>query len=79
MFVKMLTTMAGVDGVVLAGQETDLPEKKAVELVAGGYAVYCNKTTVVDVVPAKEAAIEAAVIKQPETAEKKLFRRKNAK
>ncbi len=38
MKVKLLTTMAGPEGVILAGQIADLDDARARELIARGYA-----------------------------------------
>jgi len=38
MRIRMRTTMAGPDGVVLVGKEVELPKKKAEGLIEAGYA-----------------------------------------
>jgi hypothetical protein len=70
MLIKMRTTMAGPDGVVLAGQTADVPEKKAVALVGAGFAEYAGP---VDGLPkAAEPVREvAAVTPKREKATKK--------
>ncbi len=60
MKVKLLTTMAGPEGTVLAGQIADLDDARARELIAGGYAEA--------VAEAKFAAPEKATREPEETA-----------
>lgn len=54
MIIEMITTIAGPGIQANAGQEIDLPEKKAVELVESGYARYCKKTVVEPVMPKRK-------------------------
>jgi len=70
--VKLLTTMAGPEGCFVPGQVIDVDEKKAKELISGGYAEAVEEKTV------KPAEAEAAAIEPPEKAVKKPPRRKKA-
>lgn len=57
MRVKMITRFAGENGTANPGDEIDVSDKQADDLIAGGYAV-----------PVKQVKIETAVIKEPENA-----------
>lgn len=57
MLVKMISRFAGENGTANPGELIEVPEKQANELISGGFAV-----------PVKQAAIEIAVIKEPENA-----------
>ena len=57
MLVKMITRFAGENGTANPGEEIEVSDKQAGDLIAGGFAV-----------PIKSAAIETAVIKNPENA-----------
>ena len=48
--------MAGPDGNFSAGSEIDVSEKKAVELVDGGYADYAGPVETAVIEPVKETA-----------------------
>ena len=55
--IKMLTTMAGANISAQPGQEIELPDDQADQLIAGGFAVLI-----------KSDAIETAIIPEPENA-----------
>lgn len=57
MRVKMITMMAGVNGNANPGDEIEVSEKQADELISGGFAL-----------PVKSVEIETAVIKESENA-----------
>lgn len=57
MLVKMITTMAGANGAANPGDEINVSDKQANDLIAGGFAV-----------PVKQIVIETAVIQEPENA-----------
>lgn len=66
MRIQMITTMAGPDGVVMAGKKIDLPKDKADELVAGGYAIELETPVVA---PAAMDEPQADVPAEPKTKE----------
>ena len=51
MKVKMITTMAGPKGTARPGTIIDVPEKQAIDMVAGKYAEYCKESKVDPVLP----------------------------
>jgi len=57
MLVKMITRFAGENGTANPGDEIEVADKQADDLIAGGFAV-----------PVKQVNIETAVIKEPENA-----------
>ncbi|MBX9877628.1 MAG: hypothetical protein K2Y22_04150 [Candidatus Obscuribacterales bacterium] len=62
MKVKMNTTMAGPDGVVLAGKSVEVDEEFGAELVKGGYAVSLDGKRKVKEVEPEESDEEKAVL-----------------
>lgn len=46
MIIEMLTTIAGPNISASSGSEINVDEKIAVDLVSGGFARYCDKSTV---------------------------------
>ncbi len=65
MKVRMLTLMAGPDGILRPDQVVDLPKKKAQALIDGGFAV---KVAAPKPKPKKQAAPEKATAEPPENA-----------
>lgn len=59
MRVKLLTLMAGPDGVFNVGQTIDIPVEQALQIINSGCAVACDT-------PRKEISIETATIQPPE-------------
>jgi hypothetical protein len=57
MRVKMITRFAGENGTANPGDEIEVADKQADDLIAGGFAT-----------PVKQIVIETAVIKEPENA-----------
>lgn len=57
MLIKAVSIIAGPGLVVTSGQEADVDDELALQLIKGGYAV-----------PVKSAQIETAMIEQPEKA-----------
>lgn len=69
MLIKMLTTMAGPNGVASSGQEIDVSEKFAIDLVSGGYAVYTENSSVDPVIEEvverpKQTAVKTQIIRK---------------
>ncbi len=65
MKVKLLTTMAGPEGVILAGQIADLDDARARELIAGGYAEAVAKAKLAVPEKATREPKEKAVRRSP--------------
>jgi len=63
MKIRMLTLMAGPDGVLAPDQVVNLPKEKAQALIEGGFAVAFEKQKA-------EGKPEAAAVEPPETTAK---------
>lgn len=59
MRVKLLTLMAGPDGVFNVGQTIDISAEQALQIISSGCAVACDT-------PRKGISIETATIQPPE-------------
>lgn len=66
MRVRMLTTAAGPDGVLLAGSTVDLPDDQALSFLRGGYAEAVLTASAPQPTPEPEPVLEQAVEEKPE-------------